>query len=155
MTMSSRYGNTHKKLQELRKYYDNEWSQHFWNEFIFKNINNIKWYILSKNLNITCDIVQVNLDKPWDYYWLSSNKIITWDIVQANPDKPWDYDKLSKNQILLGISWKQILINLGIINNYHQIQILLGILFKQIQINHGIVLFIRKIYLGYRSRQSR
>ena len=29
---------------------------------------------LTRNPNITWDIVQRNLDKKWNYYWLSSNK---------------------------------------------------------------------------------
>ena len=36
-------------------------------------------------------------DKQWNYEDLSRNPNITWEIVQANPDKPWDYDNLSIN----------------------------------------------------------
>jgi hypothetical protein len=43
---------------------------------------------ISRNPNVTWDIVQPNPDKPWDYNKLSKNPNITWEIVQANPDKP-------------------------------------------------------------------
>ena len=54
------------------------------------------WWELSKNPNITWDIVQQNPDKKWNWYRLSENPNITWDIVQQNPDKPWDWDRLSE-----------------------------------------------------------
>lgn len=52
------------------------------------------WYNLSKNPNITWNIIKNNFDKPWNWHHLSSNPIITWDIVRQNPDKPWDWDML-------------------------------------------------------------
>ena len=42
-------------------------------------------------------------DKEWDWYALSRNPNITWNIVEANPNKPWDWDGLSQNlNIYLG-----------------------------------------------------
>ena len=52
---------------------------------------------LSLHPNITMDIVEANLDKPWDWFWLSSNPNITFDIMEANPDKPWSWYWLSRN----------------------------------------------------------
>jgi len=59
------------------------------------------WYSLSKNPQVTWDIVQANPDKQWDWGCLSRNPNITWDIVQANPDKPWDWRWLSRNPNVL------------------------------------------------------
>ena len=56
------------------------------------------YYHLSRNPNITWNIVKANPNKPWDYKWLSKNPNITWDIVKANPDKRWNYFWLSMNK---------------------------------------------------------
>jgi hypothetical protein len=56
--------------------------------------------MLSKNPNITWEIVRDNPDKPWDYKWLSSNPNITWEIITDNPDKPWDFNYFSENWFL-------------------------------------------------------
>ena len=53
---------------------------------------------LSRNPNITFDIVLSQPDKPWDWYGLSSNIYITIDNVLKHPDKPWDWDGLSQNR---------------------------------------------------------
>ena len=73
------------------------WNDEYW-KFIMKHENKAwKWYDLSKNKNITCDIVKENLDKPWNWNGLSRNENITWDFVKDNPDKPWDLGGLSYN----------------------------------------------------------
>jgi hypothetical protein len=64
--------------------------------------------MLSKNPNITWEIVQANPDKPWCFFWLSKNPNITWEIVQANPDKPWNFKMLSKNP---NITWEIVQAN--------------------------------------------
>jgi hypothetical protein len=97
--MSSRYGNTAKKLQEQRKRYQDEWSKYYWNEFVLKNPDkHWDWGWLSRNPNITWEIVEANPDKPWDWNGLSINPNFSWDIVNANPDKPWNWNGLSSNQ---------------------------------------------------------
>jgi hypothetical protein len=35
-------------------------------------------------------------DKPWNWGCLSRNPNITWEIVKDNPDKPWDWYYLSE-----------------------------------------------------------
>ena len=40
-----------------------------------------------------------NPDKPWDWDKLSRNPNVTWDIVQQNPDIPWDWSQLSFNEM--------------------------------------------------------
>ena len=90
--MTCRYENTNKRLQELRR----QWCQKFWNKFVLANLDKDWWWHgISRNPNITWDIVQANPDKPWDWETLSENPNITWDIVQANQDKPWRWYGLS------------------------------------------------------------
>jgi len=75
-----------------------EWSAK-WFQFILDNPDKPwDWDKLSRNPNVTWDIVQQNTDIPWDWYVLSANPdITTWDIVQKNPDKPWDWVFLTSN----------------------------------------------------------
>jgi len=58
--------------------------------------------VLSKNPNITWDIVKENITKPWNYASLSTNPSITWEIIQANPDISWSYYWFCENP---NISW--------------------------------------------------
>ena len=46
----------------------------------------------------------------WDFGWLSKNPNITWEIVQANPDKPWSYSMLSRNP---NITWEIVQAKIG------------------------------------------
>ena len=102
--MSSRYGNTKRQLEEQVKYYEDEWSKYYWNEFVLKYEDKINWRFLSQNSIITWNIVKDNPDKPWDWYALLFNPNITWDIVVDNPDKPWGWNWVIylKIHILLG-----------------------------------------------------
>ena len=64
-----------------------------WNKYFFEQVNKYSnkswnWDSLSRNPNITWDIVETNPDTPWNWYALSSNPNITMDIVKTNPDKP-------------------------------------------------------------------
>ena len=61
------------------------------------------YYWLSRNPNITWDIVKSHPDKPWDYSQISANFNITCDIIQSNPDKPWDYSCLSST-----VTWDDV-----------------------------------------------
>ena len=54
--------------------------------------------MLSNNPNITFDIVEKHIDKPWDWQMLSNNPNITFDIIEKHIDKPWDWCDLSNNQ---------------------------------------------------------
>ena len=63
---------------------------------------------VSKDSDVTWDVVQANPDFPWSYYYLSQNHNITWEIVQANPDKPWNYSTLSANP---NITWEIVQAN--------------------------------------------
>lgn len=56
------------------------------------------WSAISENENITWDIIFNNLDKPWNWLHISAfNKNITWEIILTNPDKPWYYHLLDLN----------------------------------------------------------
>ena len=52
---------------------------------------------LSRNPNITSEIVKNNRNEKWNYYWLSVNPNITWEIVKNNPNEYWDWYGLSRN----------------------------------------------------------
>ena len=68
------------------------------------------WYHLSKNPNITWDIIENNPDSglylrercAWDWHGISLNENITWDIIENNQDKPWDWENISFNK---NITW--------------------------------------------------
>ena len=55
----------------------------------------------------------------WNFDMLTKNPNITWDIVQANPDKPWCFFGYQKIQTSHGILSKKIQIKIGILNGYH------------------------------------
>jgi hypothetical protein len=93
----------------------------------------INWYTLSRNPNLTCEIIEANLHLPWKWYamtynpnitldyikqhpdrpwcWgvISEKKEVTWEIIQANPDLPWDWWGISRNP---NITWEIIQANL-------------------------------------------
>ena len=76
---------------------EQNWNQYFFN-FIKKHFDKPwNFYYLSKNPNITWDIVEANPDKLWNWYGLSKNPNITWDIVEANHDKDWNWFRISYN----------------------------------------------------------
>ena len=52
---------------------------------------------MSGNPHITWEIVQQNLDKPWDWYYLSKHPNVTFDIINQNSYLPWDWLGLSHN----------------------------------------------------------
>ena len=54
--------------------------------------------LLSSNPNITFDIVEKYINKPWDWEKLSYNPNLTFDIVEKYINKPWDWYELSKSK---------------------------------------------------------
>ena len=44
------------------------------------------WNWISRNTNITWDIIKANPDIPWDWEGISWNPNITMDIIRDNPD---------------------------------------------------------------------
>ena len=60
---------------------ENEWSQ-YWFQLIFLYTDeDLDWVYISKNPNLTWEIIQQNPDKPWDWSMVSSNPNITWEII--------------------------------------------------------------------------
>ena len=39
--------------------------------------------------NYSCKITRIN---HWTWYGISKNPNITWDVIVANPDKDWDWE---------------------------------------------------------------
>ena len=101
--MPQHYGNSNYNLKEILKKYESYWNSYYWNEFVLKNENKVNWSMLSRNPNITMELVKDNPDKPWDWQYLSYNPNITMEIVNANPDKPWNWSCLSENP---NITWE-------------------------------------------------
>lgn len=89
---------------------------------IIKKNPNIKWdYIgLSKNPNITMDIIWNNPHKDWYPELYSTNINVTWDIIQANPDKKFSYNGFSSN---LNITWDIVINNPNISFNYEALTV--------------------------------
>jgi hypothetical protein len=47
--------------------------------------------LLIAEILVMMDIVEENLNKPWNLRYLSCNPSITLEFVEANLDKPWDH----------------------------------------------------------------
>lgn len=77
----------------------NEWSTEWFDKNYLSIANDWDWIYqdLSRNPNVTWEIVQANSKIRWNYSFLSLNPNITRKIVCANPDKPWNYYVLGKN----------------------------------------------------------
>ena len=76
---------------------EKHWNTHYF-RFIEKHFDKPwNWVELSRNPNITWDIMEANPDKPWVWYSLSCNPNITMDNVEANLNKPWNWNSLSSN----------------------------------------------------------
>ena len=61
------------RTKKFRKQVQHAWKEQFWN------------------------VIEDNIDKPWDWSQLSANPNITFDIVLSNLDKHWDWVHLSIN----------------------------------------------------------
>ena len=84
----------------FREQVEHEWKEKFW-KFIEDNLEQPwDWIALSRNPNITFDIVQTHPNKPWDWDSLSQNPNITFDNVLSYPDKPWEWGCLSQNTFI-------------------------------------------------------
>ena len=106
------------RIKFTYKYLEDEWTRGYW-KFICDNQNKVSWcswYSLSKNPNITWEIIRENLDKPWNWWELSRHPSITWDIIQKNSDKPWCFKHLSSNP---NITWDliEIFLELGLVGS--------------------------------------
>jgi hypothetical protein len=55
------------------------------------------WRGISKNPNITMDIIEQNKQYPWEYKYVSENPNLTFEFIQNNINVSWDWYKISKN----------------------------------------------------------
>jgi len=56
-----------------------------------------EWSDVSKNPNITLDIILSYPEYPWDMYSFSQNENVTWDTVCEHPDRDWRGISLNPN----------------------------------------------------------
>ena len=54
------------------------------------------WEDLSKNTNLTWDIIKYNLDKPWDWRRLSCNTSMSLEVIINNLELPWVWSMVSR-----------------------------------------------------------
>ena len=67
----------------------------YWN-FIQKNLDqDLDWFKISSNQNITLSRIRDNPGLPWVWEGISSNPHLTLDFIDEYPDKPWDWYWLS------------------------------------------------------------
>ena len=81
-----RYRISTRDKQFYKKQFEKEWTEYYWNEFVLKYEDKIEWVEISRNPNITWDIVESNPDKPWNWYSVSRNPNITMEIIEGNMD---------------------------------------------------------------------
>jgi len=61
------------RLSNLDKYIQSKWEEHYW-YFLIKYEDMLDWFYISRNPNITMEMIENNPDKPWDWDWVSENK---------------------------------------------------------------------------------
>jgi len=70
---------------------------------IIENNPDYPWiWEISQSINITWEIIENNLDKSWDWECISENPNITWEIIENHPHKPWHWGYISSNTMELG-----------------------------------------------------
>ena len=80
----------------FRQLVEKEWREYYW-KFVLKYSDKLNWERISRNPNITMDIIEKYLDKPWNWYGVSCNSNITMDIIEKYLDKSWDWISISEN----------------------------------------------------------
>ena len=85
-----------KRTSLFRQLVEKEWRIYYW-EFVLKYSDKLNWERISRNPNISMDIIENNPDKPWDWHGISRNPNITMDIIEKYPDKHWNWHDISRN----------------------------------------------------------
>ena len=67
-------------------------------DFIRENMEILDWKQISKHTNLSLEIIEENLDLPWDWFYLSYNKSINLDFIIKHIDKDLDFIYLSRNR---------------------------------------------------------
>lgn len=57
------------------------------------------WSYISLNPNITWDIIEENLEYPWEWWSLCKNPNVSIDFIEKNIDKLYNYDAIYKNKM--------------------------------------------------------
>ena len=57
-----------KRTSLFRQLVEKEWSEYFW-EFVLKYTDKLDWDYISRNPNISMDIIEKYPDKPWVWNW--------------------------------------------------------------------------------------
>jgi hypothetical protein len=78
----------------------------FFKTKLISNEDNLYFYYISKNPNITLSNVNNNPNKKWNYKFLSKHINITWETLDT--EKNWSYYYLSRNPNMLTDSMKDI-----------------------------------------------
>jgi hypothetical protein len=58
---------------------------------------NWSWYCISRNPNITMDIIEKHPEKPWNWYSISQNSNITMEFIETHLHHI-NFSNLSKNK---------------------------------------------------------
>ena len=85
-----------KRTSLFRKLVEKEWSEYYW-KFVLKYSDKLDWDCISRNPNISMDMLEKYPDKPWNWNTISCNPNITMDIIEKYPDNPWDWYRISCN----------------------------------------------------------
>ena len=89
----SRPTNTWEEIKEYgKKIFDD-----FDDKNILSNFSDKTKSYISKNKNITWDIIIKNLHEEWDWDYITINPNITMKIINDYPDKKWNKNKLYQN----------------------------------------------------------
>jgi hypothetical protein len=64
---------------------------------IIRQYSSLQWdfYLLSQNPGITMDMVEASPELPWNYAAVSANPNLTMDMLQRHPELPWDFKAVS------------------------------------------------------------
>ena len=87
--MSSTQKTIQKRTNKVRTEIQHEWHDIWWKFIIDNPDNDWKWKEISRNPNLTMQIINDNPDKDWDYISMNSN--LTMDFINDNPKKHWNW----------------------------------------------------------------
>jgi len=69
----------------------------YWTDIVSHPEIEWDWTEVSRNPNITIEIVKSNLDKKWDWSALSGNPAISLDDIENNLGLPWEWNHIAAN----------------------------------------------------------
>jgi len=95
-----------------------------WRNFQFSFVRMMKdrftFPVLTYNHNITFDLIDKNLDLPWNIYFLSRKKEITFDYILHHPEVDWNPEGLIANP---NITFPNIVYFLQNVKSFHGLQL--------------------------------